>query len=304
MEVNVEKAPERYAVVTGANKGIGFEIVKQLAISGVTVILTARNEERGMEAISLLNKQGFPTIVFHQLDVQDAQSIESLAKFIQTQYGRLDILVNNAGRGGVVVDEDVLRTLNIDPVDLFAGKAGNLFQVVTKLTYESAKLCFDTNYYGVKNVTEALLPLLQNSPLARIVNVSSRRGALKLVPNEERRKELGDIENLTEDKIYKILQKFLDDLEQDALEMNGWQMIAPAYSISKATLNAYTRLLVRRYPKMCINCVHPGFVNTDLTWHAGTMTVEEGAEGPVMLALLPDGGPNGCYFDRTTMAEF
>ncbi|OIT23648.1 short-chain dehydrogenasereductase 2b [Nicotiana attenuata] len=86
--------------------------------------------------------------------------------------------------------------------------------------------------------------------------------------------------------------------------MNGWQMIAPAYSISKATLNAYTRLLVRRYPKMCINCVHPGFVNTDLTWHAGTLTVEEGAEGPAMLALLPDGGPTGCYFDRTTMAEF
>ncbi|KAH0713063.1 hypothetical protein KY289_009022 [Solanum tuberosum] len=89
----------KYAVVTGANKGIGFETVKQLANSGVTVVLTARDEKRGTEATSLLNEQ---------LDV-DAQSIESLAKFIQTQYGRLDILVNNAGDSGVVPDEDVLR---------------------------------------------------------------------------------------------------------------------------------------------------------------------------------------------------
>lgn len=294
----------RYAVVTGANKGIGFETVKQLANSGVTVVLTARNEKRGIEATSLLNEQGFSNVVFHQLDVQDAQSIESLAKFIQTQYGRLDILVNNAGASGVVVDEHVLRALNIDPVDWLAGKAVNVIQVAMKTTYESAKLCLDTNYYGVKNVTEALLPLLQNSPSARIVSVSSLRSELKRVPNEERRKELGDIENLTENKIDKILQNFLHDLKQDSLEVNGWQMMLPAYSISKVSLNAYTRILARRYPKMCVNCVHPGYVNTDINWHTGTIPVEEGAEGPVMLALLPDGGPTGCYFDRTVVAEF
>ncbi|WMV56196.1 hypothetical protein MTR67_049581 [Solanum verrucosum] len=55
---------------------------------------------------------------------------------------------------------------------------------------------------------------------------------------------------------------------------------------------------------MCINCVHPGYVNTDINWHTGTMPVEEGAEGSVMLALLPDGGPTGCYFDRTVVDEF
>ncbi|XP_015056752.1 short-chain dehydrogenase/reductase 2b-like isoform X2 [Solanum pennellii] len=294
----------RYAVVTGANKGIGFETVKQLAKSGVTVILTARNEKRGMKATSLLNEQGLSNVVFHQLDVQDAKSIESLAKFVQTQYGRLDILVNNAGASGVVVDEDVLRALNVDPVDWLAGKAVNVIQVAMKTTYESAKLCLDTNYYGVKNVTEALLPLLQNSPSARIVNVSSLRSELKRVPNEERRKELGDVENLTEDKLDKILQNFLHDLKQDALEVNGWQMMLPAYSISKVSLNAYTRILARKYPKMCINCVHPGYVNTDINWHTGTMPVEEGAEGSVMLALLPDGGPTGCYFDRTVVDEF
>ncbi|XP_015158237.1 short-chain dehydrogenase/reductase 2b-like [Solanum tuberosum] len=294
----------KYAVVTGANKGIGFQTVKQLANSGVTVVLTARDKKRGAEATSLLNEQGFSNVVFHQLDVQDAQSIESLAKFIQTQYGRPDILVNNAGASGMVPDEDVLRAMNIDLVDWLPGKTFDDIRVVMKTTYESAKLCLDTNYYGVKNVTEALLPLLQNSPSPRIVNVSSRRGALKRMPNEERRKELGDIENLTEDKIDEILHKFLYDLKQDSLEVNHWQMMLPAYSVSKVSLNAYTQILARKYPKICINCVHPGFVNTDITWHTGTMPVEEGAEGPVMLALLPDGGPTGCYFDRTVVDEF
>ncbi|WMV07868.1 hypothetical protein MTR67_001253 [Solanum verrucosum] len=83
----------KYAVVTGANKGIGFETVKQLTNSGVTVVLTTRDKKRGTEATSLLNEQGFSNVVFHQLDVQDAHGIESLAKFIQTQYGRPDILV-------------------------------------------------------------------------------------------------------------------------------------------------------------------------------------------------------------------
>lgn len=294
----------RYAVVTGANKGIGFETVKQLANSGVTVVLTARNEKSGMEATSLLNEQGLLKVVFHQLDVQDAKSIESLAEFVQTQYGRLDILVNNAGARGVVPDEDVLRALKIDLVDWLTGKTFDAVRNMMKTTYESGKLCLDTNYYGVKNVTEALLPLLQNSPLPRIVSVSSRRGALNLMPNEERRKELGDIENLTEDRIDEILQIFLHDLKQDALEVNGWQMSGPAYCISKLALNAYTRVLARNYPKMCINCVHPGFVNTDINFGKGTLSVEEGAEGLVMLALLPDGGPTGCYFDRTVVAEF
>lgn len=55
---------------------------------------------------------------------------------------------------------------------------------------------------------------------------------------------------------------------------------------------------------MYINCVHPGYVKTDLNWNTGVMTVEDGARGPVMLSLLPDGGPTGCYFDRTEVAEF
>lgn len=292
-------------MVTGANRGIGFETVRQLATAGATVVLTARNEKRGVEAINQLHESGLSNILFHQLDVQDAQSIQSLADFIRTRFQRLDILVNNAGASGVEVDGDALRAKNIDPETWLAGKAVNMIQDVMKTTYDSAKSCLDTNYYGVKNVTEALLPLLRRSTLgARIVNVTSLRGELWRVPDEHRRRELGDIETLTEEKIDKILQQFLQDVAEDAVEAKGWQKMLPAYSISKVTLNAYTRLLAKKYPNMCVNCVHPGYVNTDLNWRTGPMPVEEGAQGSVMLALLPEGGPTGRYFDRTQAAEF
>ncbi|XP_077240125.1 short-chain dehydrogenase/reductase 1-like [Tasmannia lanceolata] len=296
---------KRCAVVSGANKGIGFETVRQLANEGVVVVLTARDEKRGIEAVAELKKSGLSNVVFHQLDVKDPISVASLAKFIQTQFGKLDILVNNAGASGVIVDEEVLKSLNIDPVNWLSGKAANLVEGVIRQTYENAKECLDINYYGCKTVTEALIPLLQLSTSgATIVNVSSLRGELKRIPSEKKRKELGDIESLTEEKIDGLLQRFLEDLRCGELESNGWSMMLPAYSISKATLNAYTRVLAKHYPNMRINCVHPGYVNTDINWHTGTMTVEEGAKGPVMLALLPKDGPSGRYFDQIEMSEF
>ncbi|PWA50383.1 glucose/ribitol dehydrogenase [Artemisia annua] len=303
--MNEKQSTERYAVVTGANKGIGFETVRQLAASGVTVLLTARNEKRGTDAMASLHGLGLSNVLYHQLDVQDPQSIQALANFVQTKFGRLDILVNNAGASGVVVDEDGLRALNIDPTSWLSGKATNIVQGVMITTIEKAKECLDTNYYGVKNVTQALLPLLERSTFgARIVNVSSIRAELWRIPNEQIRKELGDLESLTEEKIDGFVEKFLHDLSNDELEANGWSKMLPAYSVSKAMLNAYTRVLARKYPKMCVNCVHPGYVDTDINWHTGTMTVEEGAQGSVMLALLPEGGPSGCYFDRTQIADF
>ncbi|XP_007205614.1 (+)-neomenthol dehydrogenase [Prunus persica] len=297
---------ERYAVVSGANKGIGYEVVRQLAAcQGVVVVLTARDEKRGRDATSQLHHLGFSNVLFHQLDVLDPFSIQSLANFIDNRFGRLDILVNNAGASGAVVDEEALKSLNIDPTTWLSGKAVNKIQCAIKFTYEKAEECLNTNYYGAKRLTEALLPLLKLSPQGgRIVNVSSLRSELKRIPSEEIRNELGDVETLTEEKVDALLTKFLVDFKQNTLEANGWTLMLPAYSISKVTLNAYTRILAKKYPKMYINCVHPGFVNTDINWHTGTMTVEEGAAGPVKLALLPNGGPTGCYFDQTEVADF
>lgn len=81
-------------MVTGANKGIGLETARQLAREGITVVLTARNEQRGIEARDLLHKMGLQNVVFHQLDVLDPVSVQSLATFIQHNFGSLDILVS------------------------------------------------------------------------------------------------------------------------------------------------------------------------------------------------------------------
>ncbi|XP_052199709.1 (+)-neomenthol dehydrogenase-like [Diospyros lotus] len=292
-------------VITGANKGIGLETARQLAMIGVTVVLTARDEKRGVEAAASLQEMGLCNVVFHQLDVLDPHSIASLAKFIEGHFGRLDILINNAGTLEVRVDEDALRDLKMDPATWLSGKAANLVKGVIRTTKEKAKECLNTNYHGCKRVTEALLPLLKLSTSgANIVNISSLRGELRHIPSEQIRKVLGGIDTLDEEKIDGMLERFLKDVEQGALEANGWPNMLPAYSISKATLNAYTRFLANKYPNMRINCVHPGYVRTDLNWNTGTMTVEEGAKGPVMLALLPEGGPTGCYFDQIEKAEF
>lgn len=86
----------RYAVVTGGNKGIGYETCKQLASKGLVVVLTSRDEKRGIEAIERLKKESNFTndqVLFHQLDIMDPASISSLVDFINTKFGRLDILV-------------------------------------------------------------------------------------------------------------------------------------------------------------------------------------------------------------------
>lgn len=107
------------AVVTGANKGIGYAIVHQLAEHGICVILTARDEERGMAATKALNEQGFHNVVFHQLDVHDENSIHTLANWVKQKYGKLDILVNNAAVIGLEIDYDIARANKSNPIMLF-----------------------------------------------------------------------------------------------------------------------------------------------------------------------------------------
>ncbi|PKA66954.1 Salutaridine reductase [Apostasia shenzhenica] len=292
------------AVVTGANKGIGLEVVRQLAGRGVsTVVLTSRDKSLGVAAVRSLHSSGLPNVIFHRLDVRDHLSASSLAIFLSDSFGKLDILVNNAGHTGVVVDVEGLKALNIDPESWLSGKATEQVQEVIHQNHENAEICLDTNYFGVKRVTESLLPLLRQSPSgARIVNVSSLRSELKRIPSEKIRKELSDAENLNEEKIEKLLGQFLRDLKEGKLDAGGWPRMLPAYSMSKMALNAYTRVLARRWPEMYVNCVHPGFIKTDFNWNTGVGTTEEGARGPVMLALLPDGGPSGRYFHETTIA--
>nr|XP_043620730.1 (+)-neomenthol dehydrogenase-like isoform X1 [Erigeron canadensis] len=282
-------------VVTGANKGIGYEICRQLAIQGVQVILTALNESQGMEAVKKLN---LPNVISHQLDIKDPSSVARLANFIETHFRKLDILINNAAEGGVIIlDDKQFRDGGgfLQVVDEKAHLIGNII----KQPYELGEECLKTNYYGTKAITEALLPLLRLSKSPRVVNITSIQGDLYWFHNEKLKEELKDIENLTEERLDEIVQWFLRDLKVGMLKENGWPLTTSAYKVSKAALNAYTRLMARKFPNIMVNCVHPGYVVTDMTFQTGFLTAEEGSKGPVMVALLPHGGPSGVYFDET-----
>lgn len=175
----------------------------------------------------------------------------------------------------------------------------------SKETYDEAKSCITTNYYGAKLVTEALLPLLLLSSSGRIVNVSSGFGLLRNFNSEDLRKEFDDIDSLTEKRLEELLDLFLDDFKVNLIEAHGWPTGgSSAYKVAKAALNAYTRILAKKYPTLRINCLTPGYVKTDISMHMGVLTPEEGASNSVKVALLPDDGPTGAYFDRNGEASF
>lgn len=88
------------------------------------------------------------------------------------------------------------------------------------------------------------------------------------------------------------------------MQENGWPLTVSAYKVSKVVVNAYTRVLAKKFPNFIINCVHPGYVETDMTIHTGFLKVEEGARAPVMAALLPDDGPSGVYFRQMEITPF
>ncbi|KAM3392259.1 hypothetical protein ACQJBY_013407 [Aegilops geniculata] len=215
-----KQASHRLAVVTGGNKGVGLEVCRQLAVQGVTVILTARDEKRGKDAVeSIRRESNVSNVVFHQLDVRDDRSVAALARHIESRYGELDILVNNAAVVGVAADEEGLKALNLDAETWTSGRAANLLKDVFQNTFDVARDCLDTNYYGSKRVTEALLPLLKLSKFgARIVNVSSLASELKRMPNEELRKDLSNIDIWDEARIEAVLNTFMDDLKNGQLE--------------------------------------------------------------------------------------
>ncbi|WCJ40742.1 NAD(P)-binding Rossmann-fold superfamily protein [Euphorbia peplus] len=294
----MEKDNRRYAVVTGANKGIGFGVCELLALQGIMVILTARDEKRGLQAVQKLKDLGLSDyIIFHQLDVSDSHSITALSTFIATQFGKLDILVNNAAVRGFEIDVHSFRA----PDSCKHYSQTNLTEVTTE-TYELAEECLTINYYGVKKMTEALIHLLQLSNSPRIVNVSSIGGKLE-VQNKWARQMLSDDEKLSEEKIDEVLNQYLKDFRECSLKSKGWSMYT-AYTLSKAALNAYTRIQAKKFKKIRINCVCPGGVKTDANLGIGELTIREGAESPVALALLPNHGPSGCFFNRKVETPF
>ncbi|XP_009614220.1 (+)-neomenthol dehydrogenase isoform X2 [Nicotiana tabacum] len=279
---------------------------------GVMVVLTARDEKRGKEAVEKLMRESSSQeltqnlVVFHQVDVVDPASISSLFDFIKSKYGKLDILVNNAGINGLMIEGDVSILPELIERDAARGLGITTEEDEAPIksngklteTYEWAEECVTTNYYGAKRMIEAFIPLLLLSPLPRVVNISSLLGKLKLVSNEWAIKALNDVEGLTTEKVDEVLNEFLMDFKKGLLEEKGWPIDMAAYKVSKAALNTYTRIVPQKYSSICVNCICPGYTKTDITCNTGSLTPEEAAESPVILALLPEGGPSGQFFFR------
>lgn len=144
------------ALVTGANKGIGFEVAKILAQKGFFVYLGSRNGENGSAAVEKLKAQGLSNIASIQLDVTDQRSVDAARKSIGEKTDVLDVLVNNAGI------------------------AGEFEQSALTSTADQYQVVYDTNVFGVVRVTQAFMVLLEKSPAPRIVNVSTSMGSLSL----------------------------------------------------------------------------------------------------------------------------
>lgn len=144
----------KIALVAGGNKGIGFEICRNLAGAGCTVLLGARSATRGQQAVRQLQQAGLDNVHFLEIDVTRQDTIRSAAEQIERQYDRLDILVNNAG-------------VNLRG-DGLPGTAD----------MEAVRKIFDTNFFGALSVAQTMLPLLRKSEAGRIVNVSSGLGSL------------------------------------------------------------------------------------------------------------------------------
>jgi NAD(P)-dependent dehydrogenase (short-subunit alcohol dehydrogenase family) len=219
------------AVVTGSNRGIGLEVVHQLARRGMRVVLGSRDLEKGEAAARSLSLES-GTVFPRQLDVTDQQSVNRLLRDVTADFGQLDVLVNNAGilydtwQQGITADLNVVHT------------------------------ALETNLFGAWRMCQTFLPLLRKSLAGRIVNVSSESGSLT--------------------------------------NMEGG---TPAYSVSKAALNALTRILAAELSEtgILVNAISPGWVATEMGG-AGGRPVSEGAAGIIWAATLPANGPTGGYF--------
>lgn len=145
---------KRVAVVTGGNKGIGFEICRQLAGRGLRIILTSRDVAKGQAAQQKLSENG-ADVVYHRLDVDSDDSVAELARYVETEQGRVDVLVNNAG---IMIDESGVGVLGT--------------------SLETFRRTLETNCFGALRMCQAIVPIMQRGHYGRIVNLSSGLGQL------------------------------------------------------------------------------------------------------------------------------
>lgn len=255
-------------VVTGANRGIGLEICRQLDKMGHTVILGSRNLEKGLEAVGNFSKN----VIVKQLDVTNEESIQCFYAFVEANQGKLDVLINNAGVGanfGVkknavskvksYMEKNIpgVRQLTkaVIPVLRNAGIV-ELKADAESISLMNVKEIMETNFYGPWRMIQVFIPLLQKSEGGRIINISSGMG------------QLGGLTG----------------------EYSG-------YSISKSSLNALTIMFSNELKSkgIKVNAICPGWVKTAMGGPNAPREVSEGADTAVWLATTKEIS-NGKFF--------
>ena len=230
-------------------------------------VVTGGNRGIGAAVAAGLTRRGLRVIATsrasddpNRLDVADAASIEAFAGRLES----LDILVNNAGIAMKGFDAHVARQT------------------------------IDTNFYGPLRVTDRLLPLLR--PGARVVMVSSAVGQSSILSAELAKRFLDP--TLERAELVALALRFVREVGEGTHAESGWP--STAYGVSKAALNALTRIYARELAddprKLLVNAVCPGWVRTDMGGTSAPRSLEEGASGIVWAAMLPEGGPTGGFF--------
>lgn len=241
------------ALVTGANRGIGYEIARQLASGGAAVLVGARDPRRGEDAARAMRDAGLDAHPV-ALDVTDPATIREAADYIDGRFGRLDALVNNAGISG----DFAKQTPSTADVGTIRG-------------------VFETNFFGVIGVTNAVIPMLLRSSAPRVVNVSSSIGSLALMTDPENYR-------------------------------SGLPAMA-AYAPSKTALNSLTVQYAKelRDRGVLVNLADPGLTDTDFSRGGGPpvtrRTAAQGARVAVRLATLGPGGPTGGFFNDEALFD-
>ncbi|KAK9718122.1 short chain dehydrogenase [Popillia japonica] len=300
----------KVAIVTGANKGIGYAVVKGLCkkFDGV-IYLTSRNTAKGQEAVKELKKLGCnPT--FHQLDVNDQDSVNRFKDHIKNTYGGVDILVNNAG---IIFKDHIKNTYG--GVDILVNNAGIMY-TETPENYNNfltqAQETIATDYFGLLRVSEAFIPLLRKDarivnvsssaghlsrlPSARIVNVSSSAGHLSRLPSTDLRSKFSS-NTLTVSQLTELVNQYLKAVKNKTNKEDGWG--ERSYSIAKIAVSALTRVhqiyfnTEKAEMNIFVNSVHPGYVLTDLN-PTGDWSIDEGAK-PILYLAVGENNHKGLY---------
>lgn len=258
---------QRVFIVTGANKGIGFEVVrklcKELKNENAVVVLTSRDPENGAQAVAKLEKEDGLKPEMEQLDITNEESRKRFVENIKNKYGKVECLVNNAG---------------------FAFK-----QSATEPMGVQAKVTCGINYYGTRDMMKAMTTLFK--PGCRIVNVASGSGKTAFANMSAENKHRLMSKSATVEDIDKVVEDFIAACEKN--QMDGWPNTC--YGFSKAAEIALTAVWARmcdRCPGLSegggavVTCCCPGWCKTDMAgWEDPPRTAAQGADDIVSLAL-------------------